>query len=51
MLKYLGTSVTDRNDMSVEIKNRLGLGNKCYYGLLKHLGVSMHKFRDKMSNL
>jgi hypothetical protein len=37
MVKYLGSLVTDKNDISVEIKNRIGLGNKCYYGLRKHL--------------
>jgi hypothetical protein len=37
MFKYLGSLVTDKNDISVEIKNRIGLGNKCYYGLRKHL--------------
>jgi hypothetical protein len=37
MFKYLGSLVTDKN-ISVEIKNSLGLGNKCYYGLRKHLG-------------
>jgi hypothetical protein len=40
MFKYLGSLVTYKNDISVEIKNRIGLGNtgKCYYGLRKHLG-------------
>jgi hypothetical protein len=37
MFKYLGSLVTDKNDVSVDIKNRTGLGNKCY-GLRKHLG-------------
>jgi hypothetical protein len=36
--RYLGSLVTDKNNVSVEIKNRTGLGNKCYYGLRKHLG-------------
>jgi hypothetical protein len=36
--RYLGSLVTDKNDVSVETKNRIGLGNKCYYGLRKHLG-------------
>jgi sorting nexin-29 len=35
---YLGSLVTYKNDISVENKNRTGLGNKCYYGLRKHLG-------------
>jgi sorting nexin-29 len=36
--RYLGSLVTDKNDISIEIKNRTGVGNKCYYGLRKHLG-------------
>jgi hypothetical protein len=35
--KYLGSLVTDKNDISLEIKNRIGLVNKCYYGLRKRL--------------
>jgi hypothetical protein len=38
MFKYLGSLVTYKNDISVEIKNRIVLGNKCYCGLRKHLG-------------
>jgi hypothetical protein len=38
MFKYLGSLVTDKHDVSVEIKNRIGLDNKCCYGLRKHLG-------------
>jgi hypothetical protein len=38
MFKYLGSLVTDKNDISVEIKNKIGLGNKGYYGQRKHLG-------------
>jgi hypothetical protein len=37
MFKYLGSLVTEKNEISVEIKNRIGLGNKCYYGIRKHL--------------
>jgi hypothetical protein len=33
MFKYLGSLVTDKNNISLEIINRIGLGNKCYYGL------------------
>jgi hypothetical protein len=36
--RYSGSLVTDENDISVEIKNRIGLCNKCCYGLRKHLG-------------
>jgi hypothetical protein len=35
--KYLGSLVTDKIDISVEIKNKIGLGNKCCYDLRKHL--------------
>jgi hypothetical protein len=39
MFKYLGSLVTDKNDVSVEIKNRIELGKiKCYYGLRTHMG-------------
>jgi hypothetical protein len=38
MFKYLGFLVTDKNDIRAETKNRIGLGNKCCYGLRKHLG-------------
>jgi hypothetical protein len=29
--------VTDKSNISVELKNTIGLGNKCYYSLRKHL--------------
>ena len=29
-LKYLGTTLTDRNSIQEEIKSRLKLGNACY---------------------
>jgi hypothetical protein len=29
MFKCLGSLVTDKNNISVEFKNRIGLGNKC----------------------
>jgi hypothetical protein len=38
MFKYVRSLVNDKNYVSVEIKNRIGLGNKCCYGLRKHLG-------------
>jgi hypothetical protein len=31
--KYLGSLATDKNDIIVAIKNRIELGNKCYYGI------------------
>ena len=34
---YLGSAVTTKNDVSLEIKRRITLGNKCYYGLNRQL--------------
>ena len=34
---YLGTSVNTTNDISLEIKRRITLANRCYYGLSKQL--------------
>ena len=30
---YLGSAVTRKNDVSLEIKRRITLANRCYYGL------------------
>ena len=30
---YLGSAVTIKNDVSLEIKRRIILANRCYYGL------------------
>jgi sorting nexin-29 len=35
--KYLGTTLTDQNCIQEEIKNRLKLGNACYYSVLNLL--------------
>lgn len=32
--KYLGSTITDKNEMDEEIKERLGAGNRCYYSLI-----------------
>ena len=32
-LKYLGTTLTNRNSIQEEIKSRLKLGNACYYSV------------------
>jgi hypothetical protein len=32
-LKYLGTTLTNQNDIHVEIKSRLNSGNACYYSV------------------
>jgi hypothetical protein len=34
---YLGSLITADNNTSAEIKARLAAGNRCYYGLLRHL--------------
>jgi len=31
--KYMGTTLTDQNDMHDEIKSRLNSGNACYYSI------------------
>jgi hypothetical protein len=38
MFKYLGSLASDKNDVGVEIKDKIGLGSKCYYGFRKHMG-------------
>jgi hypothetical protein len=35
--KYLGTTLTDQNDIHDEIKRRLNSGNACYYSVQKFL--------------
>jgi len=35
--KYLGTTLTNQNSIQEEIKNRLKLGNVCYYSVRNHL--------------
>ena len=37
---YLGSMVTDKNDMTSEIQRRILRASKCYYGLLKHFRSS-----------
>ena len=37
---YLGSAVNKNNNVSLEIKRRIVLANRCYFGLSKH-------FRDK----
>jgi hypothetical protein len=48
MFKYLGSLVTDKNDISIEIKNRIGLANKCYNVLRKHLGTRCISLETKL---
>ena len=39
--KYLGTTLTNQNSISEEIKNRLKLGNACYYLVQNLLSSSL----------
>jgi hypothetical protein len=50
--KYLGTTLTNKNDIHDEIKSRLNSGNACYYSvqnrvssrlMLKNVKVKIHK--------
>jgi hypothetical protein len=43
--KYLGTTLTNENDVHDEIKNRLNLGNTCY-SLVQNL-LSSHLISKK----
>jgi len=39
--KYLGTRLTNQNSIQEEIKNRLKLGNACYYSVQNLLPSSL----------
>ena len=39
--KYLGTNLTYQNSIQEEIKNRLKLGNACYYSVQNLLSSSL----------
>jgi hypothetical protein len=50
--KYLGTTLTNQNDIHDEIKNRLNSGNACYYSvqnllssclISKNLNIKIYK--------
>ena len=45
--KYLGTIITNRNEMHKEIKHRLNSGNACYYALQ---GLCHPNFSQKTLN-
>jgi len=46
-LKYLGTTLTNKNSIQEEIKSRLKLGNACYYSVQNFLSsFAIQKFKD-----
>ena len=40
-LRYLGTTLTNKNSIQEEIKSRLKLGNACYYSVRNLLSSSL----------
>ena len=36
-LKYLGVTITNKNDIREEVKSRINMGNVCYYSIEKIL--------------
>ena len=43
-LKYLGTTLTNKNSIQEEIKSRLKLGNACYYSAFQ---FAIQKVKDQ----
>jgi hypothetical protein len=39
--KYLGTTLTNKDSIQEEIKNRLKSGNACYHSVQNHLSSSL----------
>jgi len=39
--KYMGTTLTNKNSIQEEIKNRLKVGNACYYSVQNPLSSSL----------
>ena len=46
---YLGTSITNNNNVSDEIKRRLTLANRCYFGLNRQLSSRALSRRTKLT--
>ena len=40
---YLGTAINTNNDVSLEIKRRVTLANRCYFGLNRQLSATKVK--------
>ena len=45
---YLGSSISNDNDISLEIRRRIILANRCYFGLRKQLSKSALSWRRKI---
>jgi len=46
---YLGSAVTSKNDVSLEIKRRITLANRCYFGLSRQLSSRALSRRTKLT--
>ena len=46
---YLGTSINNTNDVSLEIKRRITLANRCYFGLSRQLRCRALSRRTKIT--
>ncbi|XP_043064095.1 uncharacterized protein LOC122320085 [Drosophila ficusphila] len=46
---YLGTAITSTNDVSLEIKRRVTLANRCYFGLSRHFNSRALSRQAKIS--
>lgn len=44
---YLGSTITTQNDISAEIKRRITLANRCFFGLRRHLSNKALSQRTK----
>ena len=45
---YLGSSINTDNDISLEIRRRITLANRCYFGLRKQLSKKALSWRTKI---
>ena len=45
---YLGSSINSDNDISLEIRRRITLANRCYFGLSKQLSKKALSWRTKI---
>jgi len=45
---YLGANINSKNDINVEVKRRITLANRCYFGLQKQLGSKLLSLTSKV---